>query len=99
ARLWIMAPSAQGNWMFRLDNEGERPLRIPADVRLLRFEIELHDGKKTKKVKGAAPAGFRPEGVTQARALLLAPGESYVETFDPRLICFGKDADALAPGA
>ena len=99
ARLWIVAPAAEGTWTFRIDNEGEKPIRIPADVRLLRFEVETTEGKRTKKVKCSPPAGFRPSAVPDSRALLLAPGESYIESFDPKLICFGKDAAALAGGS
>jgi hypothetical protein len=32
------------------------------------------------------------------RELVLAPGQSFVEEFDPRLICFGKKADLIQPG-
>lgn len=102
ARLWIVAPAPNGQWMLRLDNEGQRPIRIPADVRLLAFEVERADPKNPKRkqiVKCKAPGGLRPGDFPEARALLLAPGESYIEDFDPRLICFGKDAGALAGGS
>ncbi len=111
ARLWMIAPSPRGPWTVRLDNEGETPLRIPADVRLLRFEIEpdpyiapseAADPKAKKKWAPAKkvakpvvcklPTPLRPEGFPEASALLLRPGESYIESFDPRLFCFGKDA-------
>lgn len=101
ARVWIVAPAANGSWTFRLDNEGALPIRIPADVRLLEFELERADPKNPKRkktVKCKAPGGLRPTGFPEERALLLAPGESYLEEFDPRLICFGKDASALAGG-
>jgi hypothetical protein len=101
ARLWIVAPAPNGSWTFRLDNEGSLPIRIPADVRLLEFELERADPKNPKRkksVKCKAPGGLRPAGFPEERALLLAPGESYLEEFDPRLICFGKDASALAGG-
>src|SRR5437868_1690445 len=42
-RFRLIAPSAQGSWTFRLDNEGTRWLRVPADVRLVRLEIESSD--------------------------------------------------------
>jgi len=118
-RLWMVAPSPRGPWTMRLDNEGEKPIRIPADVRLLRFEIEPEAyiapseevDPKAKKMwapaKKAAtsvlcklPAPLRPDGFPEPSSLLLRPGESYVESFDPRLFCFGKDAAAkLAGGA
>ncbi|WP_437591957.1 hypothetical protein [Sorangium sp. So ce1000] len=99
ARLWLIAPSPHEPWTLRIDNEGERPMRIPADVRLLRLEIDTLNKRTKKTVRCAAPAGFKPSGFPERRALLLAPGQSYVEQFDPRLLCFGKDEAALAGGA
>ncbi|WP_437816945.1 hypothetical protein [Sorangium sp. So ce1078] len=99
ARVWLIAPSPRGPWTLRIDNEGERPMRIPADVRLLRFEIDTPSKRTKKTVRCAAPAGFKPSGFPERRALLLAPGQSYMEHFDPRLLCFGKDEAALAGGS
>ncbi|WP_437337093.1 hypothetical protein [Sorangium sp. So ce394] len=99
ARVWLVAPSPKGPWTLRIDNEGERPMRVPADVRLLRFEIDTLNKRTKKTTRCAAPAGLKPSGFPERRALLLAPGQSYVEHFDPRLLCFGKDEAALAGGA
>ncbi|WP_438000279.1 hypothetical protein WMF26_11055 [Sorangium sp. So ce185] len=99
ARVWLVAPSPKGPWTLRIDNEGERPMRIPADVRLLRFEIDTLNKRTKKTTRCAAPVGLKPSGFPERRALLLAPGQSYVEHFDPRLLCFGKDEAALAGGA
>ncbi|WP_433934848.1 hypothetical protein AB3662_09565 [Sorangium cellulosum] len=99
ARVWLIAPSPQGPWTLRIDNEGERPMRIPADVRLLRLEIDTLNKRTKKTVRCAAPAGLKPSGFPERRALLLAPGQSYMEHFDPRLLCFGKDEAALAGGS
>jgi hypothetical protein len=109
ARLWIIAPSVVTPWTLRIDNEGDKPMRIPADVRLLRFEIEnvevlsTKPGQpariRTKKVKCAVPRALRPASFPEPRALMLQPGQSYIEEFDPRLVCFGKDAAALSGGA
>ena len=119
-RVWMSASAPQGPWTLRVDNEGNRPLRIPGDVRLLRFEIDSEPyvvptepvdpkPKKWAKVKAKAPAKpvvcklpspLRPDAFPDSSALLLRPGESYVESFDPRLFCFGKEAAArLAGGA
>jgi hypothetical protein len=117
-RLWMVATAPQGPWTMRLDNEGEKPVRIPADVRLLRFEIEPDpyvapsepaDSRPKKWVKAKTPAKplvcklpapLRPEGFPDSSSLLLRPGESYVESFDPRLFCFGKGVtEKLAGGA
>ncbi|MDC0683325.1 hypothetical protein [Sorangium atrum] len=99
ARLWLIAPSPHGPWTLRIDNEGERPMRVPADVRLLRLEVDTLNKRTKKTVRCAAPAGLKPSGFPERRALLLAPGQSYMEHFDPRLLCFGKDEAALAGGS
>lgn len=103
ARIWVVAPAAKGNWTLRIDNEGAAALRIPADARLLRLELSVPppDAKKKQKpkvVKCKLPTALAPDGFPEERTLLLAPGESYTETFDPRLFCFGKDEAALAGG-
>ena len=101
-RLWIIAPAPTGWWTLRIDNEDTRPIRIPADARLLAFEVERADPqnpKRKKTVKCKAPRGLLPDGFPEQRALLLGPGESYAESFNPKLICFGKNADALTGGA
>jgi len=96
ARLWIVAPTMNGPWTMRIDNEGTVPLRVPADARLLRFEIEVEGEKKPTTCE--LPKSLRPSSFPENRALLLGPGQSYVEPFDPRLFCFGKAAAALRPG-
>jgi hypothetical protein len=101
-RLRLIAPSAQGPWTFRIDNEGGRWLRIPADILLLRFTVEGGDTMARgarRAVQCAAPPALRPDGFPEKHAILLGPGESYAEAFDPRLFCFGKDAQALVGGA
>lgn len=101
ARLWLVAPSPKGPWTMRIDNVSESPIRIPADARLLRFEITpaaTEADKKPKKVKCEAPPGLRPKSFPEERALVLKPGESYIESFDPHLFCFGKNASALEGG-
>ena len=101
-RLRILARSAEGLWTMRIENEGSHPVRVPADARLLELGLENGDTlskKGRRKVTCKAPPGLRPDGFPEARALLLAPGEAYVEVFDPRLFCFGKDAQALTGGS
>lgn len=118
ARLWVIAPAIEGPWTLRIDNTGPKPVRIPADVRLLEMEIELPeppdppedaDPKKkkvvakkkpaSKPVRCSLPDALRPSGFPEARELLLAPGESYIERFDPNLFCFGKSGAGLVGSA
>lgn len=120
ARLWVIAPAIEGPWTLRIDNTGPKPVRIPADVRLLEMEIDLPeppdppedtDPKKKKKpvwtkkkpapkpLTCSLPDALRPRGFPEDRALLLAPGESYIERFDPNLFCFGKSGAGLVGSA
>lgn len=111
-RMQIIAPSAKGPWLLRIDNEGDGQVRIAADVRLLTFTVRAPAERKTKvgythgfgwKRRTATCNGPKQFGLTKRfpanRELVLDPGHSYVEEFDPRLICFGKNAEVLRPGA
>ncbi|HZO12776.1 MAG TPA: hypothetical protein VFB62_05950, partial [Polyangiaceae bacterium] len=104
----IIAPSAKGPWLLRIDNEADRAMFIGADVRLLTFEVsaplppkKLGRGKTwDRSAKCSGPQAFGLDDHFPAgRELVLEPGQSYVEEFDPRLICFGKQANLLVPGA
>jgi hypothetical protein len=105
-RMQLLTPSATGPWLMRVDNHGEQAVRIVADVRMLSFVVKTPATKKGKRRRRArtetcnGPKAFRLERHFPAdRQLVLLPGESYVEQFDPRLICFGKQAKLLVPGA
>jgi hypothetical protein len=86
-------------------NKGAVPLRLVADARLLSLEIEPDapsdspaSTAKPKPVRCALPADMRPS-TDDERLLVLPPGRSYGEAFDPRLFCFGaKESAALAQG-
>jgi hypothetical protein len=107
----VIAPSARGSWLLRIDNHGDEPLMIAADVRLLRFEVRSPAGGKPKQktyaggwsLRAADCNGPKAFGLTghfpAGRDLVLEPGDSYVEQFDPRLICFDEQAELLVPGA
>lgn len=109
-RLKIIAPSAHGPWLLRIDNEGDAQVRIAADVRLLTFSVRTPSDRPVQLThefgwarRATVCDGPKQFGLTTHfpadRELVLDPGHSYVEEFDPRLICFGKDADLLVPGA
>lgn len=100
--LAIVAPSAEGAWTVKLSNTGDKPARVPADWRLLRFELEHTDltAKKPKveKTSCSLPDSMLATGFPDSRAVVLKPGETWTERFDPMLFCFGKDAAALRGG-
>lgn len=84
-------------WSVRLTNAGLVPLRVVADARLLSFDIVPAGGGTA--VRCALPADMVPSSDAE-RGLVLVPGRSYTERFDPRLYCFGaREAAALVPGA
>lgn len=93
----VVAPSPDPPWTLRIDNEGERPVRIPADIRLLSFEIQRPGKAATWEPCRPAP-GQKPSAFPSNRAIYLQPGESWVEDFDPRLFCFGLPGDRLRGG-
>jgi len=112
--LRIEAPDVAGPWKLVVTNDGEVPLRVAADGRLLSLEIEPPDdgaaddpyGKSTVKKKPPPPVvcrlppELRPSGVTDERAIRLGPGGRYEEVVSPALYCFSpSEAKALVPGA
>ena len=96
-KLTLDAPTPRGTWTMRVTNEGDIPLRLVADARLLVLEVTPRGA--TKPVRCELPADMRP-GDDMERPLVLPPGRSYVENFEPRLYCYGQHLlDALAQGS
>jgi len=94
----LTAPSPHEPWTMRIVNEDERPVRIPADMRLVRFSITPPGARKP--IACRLPRPLRPAAFPTQRELHLAPGQAYVERLDPRLFCFGeREAGALVEGA
>jgi hypothetical protein len=108
--LRIDAPAATALWKIVVTNTGEQMLRLAADGRLLRLELQpppdatapakkSKTRKKNVSVECRAPAPLRPTSVDEDRAVLLPPGARYEEWIDPTLFCFGgRQKDALVPG-
>ncbi|MFO0548995.1 MAG: hypothetical protein U0271_11450 [Polyangiaceae bacterium] len=92
----VTAPSPDPPWTMRIENTGNAPIRIPADIRLLSFDLRTSGKSQTRKC--AAPKSMVPGSFPQKRELYLKPGEFYEETFDPRMFCFGDSTDLLRPG-
>ncbi|MDP9033298.1 MAG: hypothetical protein M3O50_00700 [Myxococcota bacterium] len=95
-KLLIDARTTRGPWSIRVTNEGDLPVRLDADARLLSLEISPRGARNP--VLCELPADMRPIDDSE-RNLLLPPMRSYTETFEPRLYCFGDRLQALAPGA
>jgi hypothetical protein len=81
---------------MRVTNAGDIPVRLVADARLLALEVTPRGAAKAMRCE--LPADMRPGDDTE-RALVLPPGRSYAERFEPRLYCFGhRLLDALEEG-
>jgi hypothetical protein len=86
-------------WLLALLNEGDSPVRVIADQRLLWFELEV-PGKRTKKATCRLPGALFPSRIDHRAEIVLEPGQAIADSFDPRLYCFGvKGQTELVPGA
>jgi hypothetical protein len=95
--LAIDASTPRGAWKMRVTNEGDLPVTIVADARLLALDVTPRSARKAEHCE--LPAEMRPDD-DLSRPLILPPKRSYAERFEPRLYCLeGSRLDALAPGA
>jgi hypothetical protein len=95
--LTIEAPTTRGPWAMRVVNDGDVPVRIVADARLLSLEV-LPRGAR-EPVRCELPPDMRPEDDLE-RPLVLPSHKAYRENFEPTLYCLGnKRLDALAPAS
>jgi hypothetical protein len=82
---------------MRVMNDGDVPLRIVADARLLSLEVTPRGARTATHCE--LPADMRPTD-DLTLALIVPPKRSYAESFEPRLYCFSEaKLEALAPGA
>src|SRR5579863_8450192 len=68
--LAIEAPSARGTWTMRITNDGDVPVNVAADARLLRLEVAERSAHKPAWCE--LPAEMRPSDPTE-RALVVPP--------------------------
>jgi hypothetical protein len=95
--LTIEASSPRGPWKMRVSNDGDVPVTLVADARLLALDVLPRSGRKAERCE--LPAEMRPQD-DLVRPLVLPPKRAYTERFEPRLYCLaGSRLDALAPGA
>lgn len=101
-----------GDWKLVITNGSAVPVRLGADGRLLRLEIDnpnyTEPTSSTPKrrrtepqtIQCSLPSSMTPSQVTDERALSLPPGGRYEESFPPALFCFGeRQRSLLASGA
>lgn len=95
----VTAPSVKSMWRMHLVNNGDVPVRVTADVRLLALDVLAPGAPVAQTVRCILPGDMRPDNDVD-RALVLPPHRSYGESFDPRLYCFGAhQTESLVPGA
>jgi hypothetical protein len=93
----VLAASPDPPWLLIVENTGERPIRVPADERLLSFE--LRPKPKSPIISCKLPTAMIPTEFDDGRELVLEARESLTVAIDPRLYCFGSSVDKLIPGA
>jgi hypothetical protein len=93
----LRAQARRGPWTIRFANQGDVPTRVLADPRLLSFDVTPRG--EARRIRCELPEGMVPSDASEG-AVVLPPHRTIVQTFDPRLYCFGPKAlSALAPGA
>jgi hypothetical protein len=86
-------------WLLALLNQGDTPVRVVADPRLLWFEVAV-PARRTKKTTCRLPGELFPSRVEHRVEVVLEPGQAVADSFDPRLYCFAAGGQtALVPGA
>jgi hypothetical protein len=96
-QLSLEVPTTTGPWTMHVTNDGEVPVRLAADARLLALDVTPRGA--AHPVRCELPADMRPADDLET-PLVLPPKRSYTERFEPRLYCFGAaKLDALASGS
>ena len=86
-------------WAVAIVTDGNEPVSLVADARLLWFEVRV-PGKRRQKITCRLPEAQFPDPAASRLTVTLNPGEGVVEAFDPRLYCFASSGQrALVPGA
>jgi hypothetical protein len=93
----LRATARSGPWTVRVANEGDVPVRLLADTRLLSFDLTGRGERRPFHCE--LPAAMTSDDPL-VRAVVLPPHRAFVEVVDPRLYCFSTAGlAALAPGA
>jgi hypothetical protein len=95
--LVIDAPMTRGVWTMRVTNDGDVPVTLVADARLLSFEVTPRGARTSEHCE--LPAEMRPQD-DLGRPIVLPPKRTYAERFEPRLYCLeSRKLEALAAGS
>lgn len=99
---FTVTPSSQDGapWTLRVENQGELPMRLAADPRLLVLELVpgVGSSRTVTTVRCTLPADTRPQ-TDEGRELVIPAKRAWSASFDPRFHCFDAKARALlVPG-
>jgi hypothetical protein len=95
--LGIEAPTTRGPWTMRVTNEGDLPVALVADARLLSLDVTARGARVAEHCE--LPSDMRPQD-DLGRPIVLPPKRTYAERFEPRLYCLeSRKLDALAAGS
>ena len=100
-------------WLLHLENLSRARVRVVADPRLLRFDVQLPEPPEQQRSRRAPrwrrkpkppscqlPSEMVPDGPAEPTVVELEPRAKAVRVFDPRLICAPDgEHSALVPGA
>lgn len=94
-RLAIEIPQTHGPWRMVIVNDDSVPVRVTADAR--RLSLWVRQPSESTYHRCELPSAMT--GSPRERALVLDPGARYVESFDPRMYCWGSISEKLSQGA
>jgi len=95
--LTIDAPTTRGPWTMHVTNDGDVPVTLVADARLLSLEVTARGARAAEHCE--LPAEMRPQD-DLGRPIVLPPKRTYAERFEPRLYCLeSRRLDSLAAGS
>jgi hypothetical protein len=95
--LALETPTTHGAWRMLVTNDGDVPVTIVADARLVSLEVTPRGSHTAERCQ--LPQEMRPQD-DLGRALVLPPKRTYAESFEPRLYCLEKSRlDALGAGS
>ena len=85
-------------WTVTVTNNGDRPMQLVADPRLLWFEVKVPGQRKLQTCR--LPDGLFPTRARRRLIRVLMPGKGVFHAFDPRWYCFAAGGQwRLVPGA
>jgi hypothetical protein len=97
-RLVVSEQGPNQPWTVAIHNDGDKPMHLVADPRLLWFEVVAPGNKKTETCR--LPGELFPSKPGKDFEVVLKPHDRVTSKFDPRYQCFAASGQSLlVPGA